>query len=82
MAIDTETTSLDAMQAGLCGFSLAMAPNEACYVPLAHREGGGGSDLFAPEAKLCPGQIPEKRRAGRAQSRCWKTRRCSRSGRT
>ncbi len=60
LAIDTETTSLDAMQAGLCGFSLAVAPNEACYVPLAHREGGGGgSDLFAPEAKLCPGQIAE-----------------------
>jgi DNA polymerase-1 len=62
VAIDTETTSLDAMQAGLCGFSLAVAPNEACYVPLAHREGGGeaGSDLFAPQAKLCPGQIAEK----------------------
>ncbi len=60
VAIDTETTSLDAMQAGLCGFSLALAPNEACYVPLAHREGSGGSDLFAPEAKLCPGQITEK----------------------
>ncbi len=61
VAIDTETTSLDAMQAGLCGFSLAVAPNEACYVPLAHREGGGagGTDLFAPEAKLCEGQIAE-----------------------
>ncbi len=62
LAIDTETTSLDAMQAGLCGFSVAVAPNEACYVPLGHVEGGGeaGGDLFAPEAKLCEGQIPEK----------------------
>jgi DNA polymerase I len=60
VAVDTETTSLDAMQAGLCGFSLAVAPNEACYVPLAHREGGGGGDLFAPDAKLCPGQIAEQ----------------------
>ncbi len=61
VAVDTETTSLDAMQAHLCGFSLAVAPNEACYVPLGHREGGGeaGKDLFAPEAKLCEGQIPE-----------------------
>ena len=61
VAVDTETTSLDAMQAGLCGFSLAVAPDEACYVPLGHRDGGsaGGSDLFAPEAKLCEGQIPE-----------------------
>jgi DNA polymerase-1 len=61
VAIDTETTSLDPMQAHLCGFSLAVAPNEACYVPIGHREGGGqgGTDLFAPEAKLCEGQIPE-----------------------
>ncbi len=65
VAVDTETTSLDAMQAGLCGFSLAVAPNEACYVPLGHRDGGGegGSDLFAPEAKLCDGQIRGRRSA-------------------
>ncbi len=61
VAVDTETTSLDPMQAHLCGFSLAVAPNEACYVPVGHREGKqDGSDLFAPEAKLCPDQIPEK----------------------
>ena len=62
VAVDTETTSLDAMQAGLCGFSLAVAPNEACYVPLGHKEGGsnGGGDLFAPEAKLCANQISEE----------------------
>ncbi len=61
VAVDTETTSLDPMTAHLCGFSLAVAPNEACYVPLGHRDGGpaGGSDLFAPESKLCPDQIPE-----------------------
>ena len=61
VAVDTETTSLDPMTAQLCGFSLAVAPNEACYVPLGHRDGGsaGGSDLFAPESKLCADQIPE-----------------------
>jgi DNA polymerase I len=60
LAVDTETTSLDAMQAHLCGFSLAVAPNEACYVPIGHRDGAqSGSDLFAPEAKLLPDQIPE-----------------------
>ncbi|HEY5216877.1 MAG TPA: DNA polymerase I, partial [Pseudolabrys sp.] len=61
VAVDTETTSLDPMTAQLCGFSLAVAPNEACYVPLCHREGGSasGSDLFAPEAKLCADQIAE-----------------------
>jgi DNA polymerase-1 len=61
-AVDTETTSLDPMTAHLCGFSLSVAPNEACYVPIGHREGGGASasDLFAPEAKLCADQIPEE----------------------
>ena len=60
VAVDTETTSLDPMTAHLCGFSLAVAPNEACYVPIGHREGKQeGSDLFAPEAKLCPDQILE-----------------------
>ena len=61
VAVDTETTSLDPMRAHLCGFSLAVAPNEACYVPIGHQEGGGeaGNDLFAPERKLCAGQIPE-----------------------
>jgi DNA polymerase-1 len=61
VAIDTETTSLDPMRAELCGFSLALAPNEACYVPIGHREaaGDGKGDLFSPAAKLCEGQIPE-----------------------
>ncbi|MBV9954115.1 MAG: DNA polymerase I [Pseudolabrys sp.] len=60
VAVDTETTSLDPMRAHLCGFSLAVAPNEACYVPIGHREGkADGSDLFNPESKLCPDQIPE-----------------------
>jgi DNA polymerase-1 len=59
LAIDTEATSADPMVAELCGISLAVADNDACYVPLGHREGGAGGDLFAPDAKLCPGQIPE-----------------------
>src|SRR5688572_4145485 len=37
VAIDTETTSLDPMQAELVGISLGVAPNLACYVPLGHR---------------------------------------------
>ncbi|MFI4960607.1 MAG: DNA polymerase I [Hyphomicrobiales bacterium] len=58
VAVDTETTSLDAMQAGLCGFSLAVAPNEACYVPLAHKKDGGGDGLF--DAGLAADQIKEQ----------------------
>jgi DNA polymerase-1 len=41
VAVDTETTSLDPMQAGLCGISLAVAPGEACYIPCGHRTGDG-----------------------------------------
>jgi DNA polymerase-1 len=60
VAIDTQTTSLDPMQATLCGFSLALAANEACYVPLGHRKRGDGGDgsLFAGE--IAPDQIDER----------------------
>lgn len=37
VAVDTETTSLDAMQAELVGISLAVAPGLACYIPVGHR---------------------------------------------
>ncbi len=43
VAIDTETSMLDAMRADLVGVSLALGPNDACYIPLAH----GGTDMFA-----------------------------------
>ncbi|MGA7710758.1 MAG: DNA polymerase I [Rhizomicrobium sp.] len=55
VCVDTETTSLDAMQAGLCGVSLAVAPNEACYVPCGHVAGGGLS--FDGGEKIA--QLPE-----------------------
>jgi DNA polymerase-1 len=50
VGFDTETDSLEAVTAKLVGFSLASAPGEACYVPLAH----GGTDMFAER----PEQIP------------------------
>ncbi|WP_029003641.1 DNA polymerase I [Azorhizobium doebereinerae] len=53
VAFDTETTSIDPLQADLVGVSLALAPNEACYIPLAHR--GAGEGLFTEG--LLPGQI-------------------------
>ena len=55
-AFDTETTSLDALQADLVGFSLAVAPGEACYVPVGHMSGGG--DLFGGGSGLVAGQVP------------------------
>ncbi len=36
VAFDTETTGLDPMQDELVGFSLAVAPGDAVYVPLRH----------------------------------------------
>jgi DNA polymerase-1 len=60
LALKTETVSLDPMQTALCGIALAVAPNEAAYLPLGHREASEGetSGLFA--AKLCTGQIAER----------------------
>jgi DNA polymerase-1 len=60
VAVDTETTSLNAMRAKLVGVSLAVEPGRACYVPLAHvasapqgaldlGDGGGGDTADAPD---------------------------------
>lgn len=54
VAIDTETTSLDEMQADLVGISLAVAPGRACYIPLGHV--AGGDDLFGQSARVA-GQL-------------------------
>ena len=57
VAIDVAAASLDPMQAELCGLALAVAPNEACYVPLGHRQGGEGAGLFRGD--VAPDQLPE-----------------------
>ncbi len=44
-AVDTETTSLDAMRAELVGVSMSLTPGTGCYVPLAHK-GAGGQGAF------------------------------------
>ncbi|OSQ41757.1 DNA polymerase I [Thalassospira sp. MCCC 1A01428] len=36
LAVDTETTSLNAHQAKLVGISISVKPGEACYIPLGH----------------------------------------------
>ncbi len=43
VAVDTETTGIDATRAELVGVSMALQPNRACYIPVAH----GGTDMFA-----------------------------------
>ncbi|RTM08929.1 MAG: DNA polymerase I, partial [Bradyrhizobiaceae bacterium] len=55
VAIEIKANSIDPMQADFCGIALALAPNEACYVPLAHKQSGGGGDLF--DAGLAPDQV-------------------------
>jgi DNA polymerase-1 len=59
VALDTATDSLDPMQAELCGFALALAPNEACYVPLGHRQGGEGDGGGLFERERASDQIDE-----------------------
>ncbi len=44
-AVDTETTSLDAMQARLVGISLAVSALEGAYLPLAHVGPGAPQQL-------------------------------------
>jgi len=51
VAVDTETDSLDSIAANLVGISLALAPNEACYIPLAHvdPDNAGDGDMFGAD---------------------------------
>ncbi len=70
VAVDTETTSLDAQRAELVGVSLAVEPGRACYIPLAHRgavsqgafdlgdaRGGGDGAAAGDVGELLEGQI-------------------------
>jgi DNA polymerase-1 len=59
VGFDTETDQLSATHSGLVGVSLAVGPNQACYIPLAHEheapvstgldfgDGAGGDTLEA-----------------------------------
>ena len=55
-SFDTETTSLDPMQARIVGVSLSIEPGRACYIPLAHRYTGAPDQLdrAATLARLAP----------------------------
>jgi DNA polymerase-1 len=63
VALDTETNSLDAMQADLVGVSLALEPGQACYIPLQHKAGDGS--MFDGDA---PDQVPLKDAVGALKS--------------
>ena len=49
-AIDTETDSLDPLQAILVGISLSVEPGAACYIPLAHA--GPGAPIQLPRNEV------------------------------
>ncbi|KQS57768.1 DNA polymerase I [Brevundimonas sp. Leaf363] len=73
VGFDTETDKLSATHAGLCGVSLAIGPNVACYIPLTHEHapssGGGGLDFGdAPEARPALEQIDKKTALGRLKT--------------
>ncbi|MDB5573215.1 MAG: polymerase [Tardiphaga sp.] len=53
-AVD-QKIAIDPMQAELVGLALALGPNDACYIPLEHKQSGDASGLFA--AGLAPDQI-------------------------
>ncbi|SEM97694.1 DNA polymerase I [Loktanella fryxellensis] len=50
VAVDTETTSLNEMQAELVGISLCVDAGTACYIPLAHKA-AKQDDLFGSDAR-------------------------------
>jgi DNA polymerase-1 len=54
-AIEAMSDTIDPMQADIVGLALSLAPGDACYVPLAHKQSGGGEGLF--DAGLAPDQI-------------------------
>jgi len=65
VAVDTETTSLDAMSAELVGLSLSVQAGRACYIPVAHKapNGQGAFDLGngGGAAEEAPDQILRQR---------------------
>jgi DNA polymerase-1 len=54
VAFDTETDALSSATAGLCGISLAVAPNEACYIPVGHCEKEGLALEIAADLEQIP----------------------------
>lgn len=60
VAVDTETTSLNAMAARLVGVSLSVEAGSACYIPLDHVGEGSGDLLDMLSENARPEQIDKK----------------------
>ncbi|MEH2479912.1 DNA polymerase-1 [Nitrobacteraceae bacterium AZCC 2146] len=52
VAFEAKASSIDPMQADLVGISLSLGPNDACYVPLGHKQSGDAAGLFASGLEL------------------------------
>jgi len=46
VAFEAKASSIDPMQADIVGLALALGPNDAAYIPFAHRQSGDGAGLF------------------------------------
>ena len=61
VAVDTETTSLDALQAELVGVSLSLTAGAGCYIPLAHKAAAPDGELdLGAGGGLLEDQIPRE----------------------
>ena len=80
VCFDTETTSIDPMQAKIVGLSFAIEPGVACYIPLAHRYPGAADQLplDATLARLAP-WFADPRRAKSSARTSSTTSTCSRT---
>lgn len=60
VAVDTETSSLNAMRADLVGVSMSVVPGKACYIPLGHTAGEAQGNLLGGSdgGEDGPKQIP------------------------
>ena len=57
VAVDTETTSLDAAAAKLVGICLSTAPGNGCYIPVGHTGAAGEGTLALDDNDGAPPQI-------------------------
>ena len=60
VAVDTETTSLNAMRAELVGVSMALAAAGACYIPLGHAAPAAQGALDLGDGGKGGGEMPKQ----------------------
>jgi DNA polymerase-1 len=51
IAVDTETSSLNPLETKLIGISFSYGQNEACYIPLAHKENSLNKEMVLKKIK-------------------------------